>query len=82
LNELVRGGFGSVTFYTEQPYAAWAAIEAPAASARLRAGLRDRRAKAAASRCYSSQLGPLGRVLGPTFRYELRAGGETAILNH
>jgi LmbE family N-acetylglucosaminyl deacetylase len=81
LHELLRDALGRVAFYTEQPYAAWAAIEPPAASARLRAGLRDRWAKTAASRCYATQLGPLGRVLGPTLRYELRAGGETAILN-
>ena len=41
---------------------------------RLPSGLGDRRRKLAAYRAYASQHGPLGKIVGPVLRYELRMG--------
>jgi LmbE family N-acetylglucosaminyl deacetylase len=77
-------------YYSEQPYAGGqdgrpgegrspAPELVPDASRwlPLAAGIRDRRQKLAAVKSYASQLPLLGNVVGPTFRYELRVGGET-----
>jgi LmbE family N-acetylglucosaminyl deacetylase len=67
-------------FYAEQPYAALGEAPPDESWARLRAGLGDRRRKLAAYRAYASQHGPLGKIVWPVLRYELRAGGESALL--
>jgi LmbE family N-acetylglucosaminyl deacetylase len=66
--------------YAEQPYAALDGRSPPEPWARLRAGLRDRRRKLAAFRAYTSQHEPLGKIVWPVLRYELRSGGESAFL--
>ena len=82
LHDLLSEAFdpGRVGLYAEQPYAAFDGRRPPAHWARLGAGLADRRRKLAAYHAYASQHEPLGRILWPVLRYELRAGGETALL--
>jgi LmbE family N-acetylglucosaminyl deacetylase len=80
LNKLLDGAFEreAVGLYAEQPYAALWSSSPPATWRRLGAGLRDQWHKLAACRAYASQLPRLGPVVGPIFRYEMRAGGEAA----
>ena len=93
LRELLADAFdpARVGFYVEQPYAAYSTdlpgvgqAEGPMLPAEswqpLRAGLIDQRRKRAACRAYESQLPLLGEILNPIVRYELRAGGESAVL--
>ena len=80
-----------VGFYVEQPYAAYSTdrpgvgqTEGPVLPVEhwkpLRAGLFDQRRKRAACQAYRSQLPQLGEIYSPIVRYELRAGGESAVL--
>jgi LmbE family N-acetylglucosaminyl deacetylase len=82
LHALLEDAFdpGRVGFYAEQPYAAFDSRPPPESWVRLPAGLGDRMRKLAAYRAYASQHDPLGKTVGPVLRYELRAGGETALL--
>ena len=81
VHDLLADAFpGRAGFYAEQPYAAFDGRPPPGPWARLCAGLGDQRRKLAACRAYASQLGPLGKIVWPVLRYELRAGGETALL--
>ncbi len=93
LRRVLDGAFepGRTAVYVEQPYAAlWTAapgdgpspepdrVPPPVRWEPLGARISDQRRKLAACRAYRSQLPLLGRVLGAVFRYELRAGGESA----
>jgi LmbE family N-acetylglucosaminyl deacetylase len=82
LHGLLAGAFdpARVGLYAEQPYAAFEGRRPPEPWTRLPAGLGDRRRKLAAYRAYASQHEPLGKIVWPLLRYELRAGGETALL--
>jgi LmbE family N-acetylglucosaminyl deacetylase len=82
LHDLLADAFepDRLGLYAEQPYAAFDGGPPPGTWARLKAGLGDRRRKLGAYRAYASQHGPLGRVTWPILRYELRHGGESALL--
>ncbi len=82
VHDLLAGAFepDRLGLYAEQPYAAFDGGPAPEPWARLRAGLGDRWRKLAACRAYASQHAPLGRITWPILRYELRQGGESALL--
>lgn len=81
LHDLLANAFpGRTGFYAEQPYAAFDGRRPPGSWACLGAGLRDRRRKLAAYRVYASQHEPLGRITWPILRYELRTGGEAALM--
>ena len=95
LRVLLDGAFPAERhgLYAEQPYAAfWTEqpgaegspspelVPPPARWGRLRAGLVDQRRKLAAYRAYASQHELLGHPVGKIFRYEIRLGGESAVL--
>lgn len=81
LHDLLVNAFpGRAGLYAEQPYAAFDGHPPPGPWARLGASMGDRRRKLAAYRAYASQHEPLGKIVWPILRYELRAGGETALL--
>jgi len=82
LHDLLGDAFepARLGFYAEQPYAALDGASPDRSWARLRAGLADRRRKLAAYGAYASQHEPLGKIVWPVLRYELRSGGESARL--